>query len=586
MLYKEKNTLIKRVWFQLSKKNRYKLFFLLLLIIFSSFAEILSIGAVIPFLSILTTPELVTNSKYLNFININKANIPFYLTLIFVTLIILSGFIKILTLQIQTKISFEIGKEFSSEIYRKTLYQQYAVHTSRNTSEIISGITIKSSNVIYSYIMPILTIVSSSVLFLFFIFAFLFLNPSILIYSISGFGLIYYTIMQTSKKRLKKDSQIISEESNNVFKILQEGLGGIRDVLLDGTQESFVEIYKNADKKYRKSQSNVIILSQTPRYAVESLAIAFISILAFKLNTTSNVISSVPLLGALALGAQRILPIVQQSFQSWTMIKSNIVTLKDTLSLIEQPLPSYLTEVLKEKLVFENKIVFDNLSFRYNQNNSHHVLKDFYLEINKGETIGITGITGSGKSTFLDIFMYLLIPNKGKIIVDDSEITKSNYRAWQSNIAHVPQAIFLSDSTILENIAFGINKNQIDLGRVKDAAIKAQIHDTIENLPDKYDTVVGERGVRLSGGQRQRIGIARALYKNAKIIIFDEATSSLDNNTEYEVMKSINQLDKELTIIIVAHRISTLKNCDRILEFSNGNISKIGKYDELYKNKN
>ena len=583
MLYKEKNTLIKRVWFQLSKKNRYKLFFLLLLIIFSSFAEILSIGAVIPFLSILTTPELVTNSKYFNFININKANIPFYLTLIFVTLIILSGLIKILTLKIQTKISFEIGKEFSSEIYRKTLYQQYAVHTSRNTSEIISGITIKSSNVIYSYIMPILTIVSSSVLFLFFIFAFLLLNPSILIYSISGFGLIYYTIMQTSKKRLKKDSQIISEESNNVFKILQEGLGGIRDVLLDGTQESFVEIYKNADKKYRKSQSNVIILSQTPRYAVESLAIAFISILAFKLNTTSNVISSVPLLGALALGAQRILPIVQQSFQSWTMIKSNIVTLKDTLSLIEQPLPSYLTEVLKQKLVFEKKIVFDNLSFRYNQNNSYHVLKDFYLEINKGETIGVTGITGSGKSTFLDIFMYLLIPNEGKIIVDDSEITKSNYRSWQSNIAHVPQTIFLSDSTILENIAFGIKKNQIDLGRVKDAAIKAQIHDTIENLPDKYDTVVGERGVRLSGGQRQRIGIARALYKNAKIIIFDEATSSLDNNTEYEVMKSINQLDKELTIIIVAHRISTLKNCDKILEFSNGNISKIGKYDELYK---
>ena len=583
MLYKEKNTLIKRVWFQLSKKNRYKLFFLLILIIFSSFAEILSIGAVIPFLSILTTPELVTNSKYLNFININKANIPIYLTLIFVTLIILSGLIKILTLHIQTKISFEIGKEFSSEIYRKTLYQQYAVHTSRNTSEIISGITIKSSNVIYSYIMPILTIVSSSVLFLFFIFAFLLLNPSILIYSISGFGLIYYTIMQTSKKRLKKDSQIISEESNNVFKILQEGLGGIRDVLLDGTQESFVEIYKNADKKYRKSQSNVIILSQTPRYAVESLAIAFISILAFKLNTTSNVISSVPLLGALALGAQRILPIVQQSFQSWTMIKSNIVTLKDTLSLIEQPLPSYLSEVVKEKLVFEKKIVFDNLSFRYNENNSHHVLKDFYLEINKGETIGITGITGSGKSTFLDIFMYLLMPNEGKIIVDDSEITKSNYRSWQSNIAHVPQTIFLSDSTILENIAFGIKKNQIDLDRVKDAAIKAQIYDTIENLPDKYDTVVGERGVRLSGGQRQRIGIARALYKNAKIIIFDEATSSLDNNTEYEVMKSINQLDKELTIIIVAHRISTLKNCDKILEFSNGNISKIGKYDDLYK---
>jgi ABC-type multidrug transport system fused ATPase/permease subunit len=580
------NSLLNRVWFQLSKKNKYRLFFLLLFIIFSSFAEILSIGAVIPFLSVLTNPELVSNSKYLNFINVNNVDIPFYLTIFFIILIIFSGVIKIVTLNLQTKISFEIGKEFSSEIYRKTLYQSYRVHTLKNTSEIISGITIKSSNVIYSYIMPILTIVSSSILFLFFIFAFLLFNPMIFIYSISGFAVIYISIMRISKKRLKKDSHIISEETNNIFKILQEGLGGIRDVLLDGTQESFVEIYKNADKKYRKSQANVIVLSQSPRFAVEALAIAFIAILALKLNNTSNIMNSVPLLGALALGAQRMLPIVQQSFYSWTMIKSNIVSLKDTLSLIEQPIPNYLTHLVKEKLPFKKNIIFENLSFKYDQTSNEYILKNFNLNINRGEKIGITGVTGSGKSTFLDIFMCLLTPNKGEILVDGCNLNELNFRSWQSMIAHVPQTIFLSDSTIIENIAFGIKKEKIDLERVLNASIKAQIHDTIENLPLKYDTIVGERGIRLSGGQRQRIGIARALYKNAEIVIFDEATSSLDNNTENEVMDSINQLDNNLTIIIVAHRISTLEKCDKIIEFSNGNVSRIGKFDELYKNKN
>ena len=584
-IHNKKNpSLPKRVWLQLSSENKVKLLLLLLLVVFSSFAEVLSIGAVIPFLSILTNPELVTKNSYFDFIVTDDYDISLYLTVLFALLIVLSGSIKILTLHIQTKVSFGIGKEFSREIYRKTLYQPYSVHTSRNTSEIISGITIKAGGLIYSGVMPLLTIISSGILLLLFISAFILIKPTIVIYTLLGFGTIYTSITYFSKKRLKKDSEIINNESNNIFKILQEGLGGIRDVLLDGTQESYVKIYRKADNKYRQSQSNVIILSQTPRFAVEALAIAFIAILAYTLNqnSSSGVITAVPLLGALALGAQRVLPIVQQSFQSWTIIQSNKNSLIDTLDLIEQPMPLYLKTTRSNRISFKRDIKFNNVSFKYDLTHDD-TLKKLCLTINKGDKIGITGTTGSGKSTFLDLLMFLLTPSNGQIEIDDVAVNEFNYRSWQSNIAHVPQFIFLTDATIIENIAFGVERDDIDLARVIKSAEKAQISSTIDLLPKKYDTVVGERGIRLSGGQRQRIGIARALYKKAKVIILDEATSSLDNNTEIDVMAAIEKLDKNLTIIIVAHRTTTLKNCNYIIKFNEGKIIKTGTYEELFK---
>jgi ATP-binding cassette subfamily B protein len=285
-------------------------------------------------------------------------------------------------------------------------------------------------------------------------------------------------------------------------------------------------------------------------------------------------------LGSLALGAQRLLPILQQAYVNWTSMLGGEASLRDTIELLNQPMPQSKKIDTQNKNSFKQGVRFENVSFRYSEK-STLVLNKINLTIEKGARIGFIGTTGSGKSTFLDIVMGLLKQTSGLILIDEKPIEIYNNREWQNRIAHVPQSIFLTDSTIAENIAFGIPFNQIDFNKVTEASRKAQIDKNIENWPLKYSTLVGERGVRLSGGQRQRIGIARALYKNADIIVFDEATSALDNETEKEVMQAIDELGDDLTILIVAHRITTLKNCDLIVELKNGEIQDIGNYDHI-----
>jgi ATP-binding cassette subfamily B protein len=288
----------------------------------------------------------------------------------------------------------------------------------------------------------------------------------------------------------------------------------------------------------------------------------------------------IPILGALALGAQKMLPILQQSYNAWTQIKATQVSLQDTLDLLDQPLPSHAYESPIQAITFKNKINLKKVSFCYDEKTSA-VLKELNLTIKKGDRVGFVGVTGSGKSTLIDIIMALLHPSKGSLIVDNEIITTANSRGWQDHIAHVPQAIFLSDSSINENIAFGIAKEKIDHQRVRKVAKQAQIADIIETWPSKYETLIGEKGIRLSGGQRQRIGIARALYKKADVIILDEATSALDNKTETEVMQAIENLSKDITILIIAHRLTTLKNCTQIVELVDGRIKRKFSHKDL-----
>jgi len=250
------------------------------------------------------------------------------------------------------------------------------------------------------------------------------------------------------------------------------------------------------------------------------------------------------------------------------------------LLLLEQPLPEYAEGPTTDFIPFQKSIKLEELAFRYEES-APWVLKGVDFEIEKGTTVGFIGTTGSGKSTLLDVIMALLHPTKGRMRVDDDVITDKNHRGWQSHIAHIPQEVFLSDSTVAENIAFGVSATEIDYSLVEKAAIKAQIHETIVAWDKQYHTQVGERGVRLSGGQRQRIGIARALYKQVDVLILDEATSALDNETELAVMKSIYNTDNDITVIIVAHRLTTLKGCKRIVELEDGKIKRIGSPEEI-----
>lgn len=578
--------LLGRLWRHISLRHRERFALLLVLMIFTSFAEILSIGAVLPFLGVLTAPERVFEYsaaqpffKTMDFTTPEQLLLP--LTIIFGLAALTAGAMRLLLLWASTRLSFATGADLSISIYRRTLYQPYAIHVARNSSEVINGISGKANGVIYSVIVPVLTLISASIMLIAILIAMLVVDPVIALSAFGGFGLIYVFIIRLTRKQLSIDSQRIAHESTHVIKCLQEGLGGIRDVLIDGSQAAYCHIYRIADHPLRRAQGNTLFISQSPRYGMEALGMLLIAMLAYTLaQQPDGIAKAIPILGALALGAQRLLPVLQQAYAAWASIQGGQASLQDTLDLLDQPLPDYADQPAPEPIPFRQQISLKQLSFRHSPQ-TPWVLKTIDLTIVKGARIGIIGATGSGKSTMLDIVMGLLQPSEGTLEIDGQIITASNHRAWQTHIAHVPQAIFLADSTIEENIAFGIPADQVDHERVRQAARQAQIAESIETWPKQYETFVGERGIRLSGGQRQRIGIARALYKQADVIIFDEATSALDNETEEAVMQAIEGLSEKLTILIIAHRITTLKNCTRIVELGNGAIKRCGNYQNI-----
>lgn len=577
------NILLKRLWGHINSRRRLQFFVLLFLMVLTSFAEVFSLGAVIPFLGVLTSPDTVYANEFLRSliekIGINShKQLVLWVTVLFGFAALLSGAMRLIQLKANTRLSFAAGADLSIDLYRKTLYQPYTVHVSRNSSQIIDAVTSKVNAVIFQVIVPFLTLISSSIIMIAILGALIVVNPVVAMLSFSGFGLTYFIIIKMTREKLKSNSIKIAQESKQVIKTLQEGLGGIRDVLIDGCQPVYCNIYKNAIIPLRRAQGDNQYMNQSPRYVIESMGMVLIASLAFWISSKSGGISrEIPVLGALALGAQRLLPVLQQVYSSWSSIQGSSASLKEVLYLLDQPVQD-MSRKSNMPIVFEEYIEFNNICYRYNLNDKY-VLRDINIRIKKGDRVGIIGATGSGKSTLLDLLMLLLMPSDGIISVDGVKLTKINKQAWQSHLAHVPQTIFLADATIEENIAFGIKKEKIDSKKVLDSTRKAHIKELIESWPNQYKTIVGERGVRLSGGQRQRLGIARALYKNADVLIFDEATSALDNETEEAVMRSIKDLDKNLTIFIIAHRVSTLKDCDYVIDLEGGRVKRIVAYD-------
>lgn len=577
--------LLQRLWKHLSLRRRGQFGLLLLLMLGVSLSEIMSIGAALPFLAVLTNParvfEYPTLQPLLTWLNItSSAQILLPLTVVFALAALVAGALRLVLLWATSRMSYAAGADLSTDIYRRTLYQPYAVHCARNSGEVISGITNKTNNVIF-IINMVLNLISSSVMLVTILCAMLYVDTIVALSAFGGFGLIYLSIIGLGRTRLRTNSECVSRESVNVIKSLQEGLGGIRDVLIDGSQEAYCHVYARADRSFRRAEGSNVFIATSPRYAMEALGMILIAALAYSIALqTDGVATAIPVLGALALGAQRLLPVLQQAYGAWTGLRGGQVSLQDSLDLLDQALPAYALVENQQALPFNYSIALSAISFRYSSE-TPYVLKELNLTITKGSRIGFIGPTGSGKSSLIDILMGLLPPTEGTLAVDGRPVTSDNYRGWQKQIAHVPQVIFLADSTIAENIAFGVPKEKIDLVRVERAAQQAQIANSIEGWPNRYDTFVGERGIRLSGGQRQRIGIARALYKQADVIVFDEATSALDNDTEQAVMQAIKGLSHDLTLIIIAHRLTTLKNCTEIVELSEGRINRVGPYSEI-----
>lgn len=574
------------LWGHINLHRKRQCWLLLLLMVLASISEVFSVGMVIPFLGALTDPDkffmLPIIQPLLKFFGIySSSELLLPLTLIFSVALILVGIIRFCLLWSTSRVAFLTGVDLGVEIYRRTLFQPYSVHLSRNSSEVINGVAQKASGSIENAVLPAMNLLSSTFMTAAILIVLVMIDLTASLISFVLFTAIYSLIIMLTRKSISISSAQIAHESSNVIRLIQEGLGSIRDILVDGTQQVYCNLFRQANLNWRLAQSRANIIASSPRYGIEVVGSVLIVSLAYFLTTRSNgVASSIPIIGALVLGAQRLLPNLQQAYSAYVLIQNGKASLQDTVDLLNQKLPEYAGKSHPDPLVFLDRISMEGLSFSYDAK-SNLLLNEIDITIKKGARLGIIGATGAGKSTLIDIIMGLLNPTQGYLKIDGIAIGSKNFRAWQANIAHVPQVIFLTDGTILENIAFGIPFDQIDLNKVYAAARKAELADVVEEWPQKYNTVVGERGVRLSGGQRQRIGIARALYKEASVIILDEATSALDTETENAVMKSIESLGNNLTIIIIAHRISTLKQCTDIIRLENGKVQMMGGYDNI-----
>lgn len=559
---------------------------LLVVMLIGAVAELATLGAVVPFLALLADPAMATRypvlQKLFSVIGwTHDQNILLPATVLFAVVAVSAAAIRMVLSWGTFKFTFGVGADISVEVYRRTLYQPYRYHVERNTSEIIGGLN-KVQTVVHSVISPLVQGVVALILALAILAALVSIDPITAVVAGLGFGGIYILVTVTSRRQLRGNSRILAEKESTRVQSVQEGLGGIRDVLIDGTQGVYINRFSAIEAAQSRARSANSFIGTAPRYLIESVGMVLIAGLAYWLSHGSGgIAAAIPVLGALAIGAQKLMPLMQQVYYGWATLSGNRAVLADVVKLLDRPIPpEYSKPMTGPAAQLRCGISVRQLSFRYRED-SHDVLHAVNLEIPRGSRVGFIGKTGSGKSTLIDLVMGLLEPTSGSIEIDGKALTSASRRAWQAHLAHVPQSIFLADTTIAENIAFGGDPRELDLDRVRDAARKAQLAEFIEGLPAQYQTSVGERGVRLSGGQRQRIGLARALYKQADVLVLDEATSALDDDTERSVMAAIESLGDEVTVLMIAHRTSTLSRCHRIFELKEGTLVRSCTYQDL-----
>ncbi|MER8956276.1 ABC transporter ATP-binding protein/permease [Mesorhizobium sp. M0833] len=550
----------------------------LMLMLAGAVAEVVSLGAILPFLAVVSKPQEALASERLRpLLDVLGLNTPMELVIAaavgFALSAVIAAAVRLLLVWGSQKFVFAVAHELSVAVYRRTLHQPYAYHTAHNSSETLAAIN-KAQLVTNGLLVPLMQAASAAIIALFILLGLLFVDPLVALVSGFGFGVIYLLVMHFTKRMMRRNGGVIARAQKERVQAAGEGLGGIRDVLLDRSQMVFVKRFSAVESDLRRTQGTNNFVAAAPRFVVEGLGLVLIAGLALMLSLRDGgLVGAIPVLGALALGAQRLLPLLQQLYTGWTSYMANGQSLRDVLDILRLPdAPQFAASQNVEPLPFNTAIALENVRFSYPAV-SRPAIEEVNLVISKGMRVGFVGKTGSGKSTLMDIVLGLLTPTGGRILIDGVELSDANRSAWQARIAHVPQAIYLSDGSIAENIAFGVSSEKIDHARVHRAAEQAELLDVIEALPQGYGSIVGERGIRLSGGQRQRIGIARALYKQADVLVFDEATSALDNETERAVMQAIDGLSRALTVILIAHRISTLAKCDYIFELNAGKVS-------------
>lgn len=586
------NTLLLRLWGHLRTKRKIQIYGLTFLIINLGLSEILTLFSFQEFLAFLANPNQIekyqlTNNflKILNVNNINNFIVPSTALLIF--LVTSTIVIRLSTLRFIEKISSLVGNDLSTKALKNIIFQPYKDHLSQNSSEIITAVVVYVDSAVKT--LRLVTIgFSALIVSLSIILGLLKIEKNLALISLIISIICYLFIGKSTRKILLENSSQKAKGQVNQVKIISEVIGAIKDVILMQSYDFYLKRFKKEDFKVRKSMASTAFISVMPRYIIESAAIIFLALIVLLFYTNNYSPEYIlPTLGSFAIGSQKLLPALQNCFLSWSGLKSQRTALTKLLYYLDLNNKEYIELKNKKSLHFEELFQIKDVSFAYDKNSSS-TLSDINISIKKGEKIGFFGSTGSGKSSLIDIINGLLKPISGYLILDGQNLHDPNnsslLKSWQTSLAYVPQTIFLSDSTIMENIAFGIDKSQINMEKVIEASKKAYILKYINSLPNKFNTIVGERGIRLSGGQRQRISLARAIYRllnNTNILILDESTSALDIATEKKVIDSLININNDLTIIMITHRLTTLTKFDRVIELKNGKVLRFGKPEDI-----
>lgn len=565
-------------------RRRLQFYAVIFLIFISALAEMLSVGAVVPLLYVLLgNPSIVGAGKltgHLKDLVAVRDLGPAAIMVLFAVVVIMTGIIRIVANWVLSIFSFVICADIAEDLYSGLLNEDYEWHVNRNSSEIISSIQ-KVSLVAISVSFQFFQAVSAVFVFIAIFFAMVFLSPIMAISAAFGFGLIYYGVTSLLKRNILANSAVQAEIETRRIREVQEGLGSIRDIIINRNQQLIVKRFAKMEYRLRRVQGTNYFYGAAPRFFIETIVLlAFVGVASIFVDNPAGFVAIAPVLGGLALGAQKLLPQTQQLYSSWAQLGANSRNLEDVLNLLREVAPlgsrTSVAEIIAAPLPPATEstplIALREVAFAY-KGSPTTILEKVNLEIFRGSHVGFVGKTGSGKSTLMDLLLGLLKPSAGIVEINGAPLNDKNRASWQSELAHVPQSIYLADCSIAENIALGIPSDEADPERIREAAAKAQVLEFIERLPNGFDTFVGERGVRLSGGQRQRIGLARALYRRPSVLFFDEATSALDSETEQSVVESVRGLGSEYTIVTIAHRASTLRYCDSIYVVADGTIA-------------
>lgn len=584
-------SIIKKILKLLTKSEHKRLYIVFVAMTISGLIEVLGVVSILPFLSLITNPDLIDDNPIFNWLYItlnfqSVNNFLIFIGAIVLFVLILSNVLVFLTRWSLSRFSWRRNYTISRRLLNNYLHKPYTFFINQNSSILGKNILAEVHTAVGGVIVPLLEIFSRGIVALFIFVTLITIDPLLALSLIIALGGAYIFIYKMVKQKIYDIGKRRYQTNAERYKAIDEAFGDIKLIKIMGREKFFLDSYSKPSAEYSNHVATNQIIEYIPRYVMEIIAFGgIIIVIIYLLATGKGFQEFLPLIGLYVFATYRLMPSLQLIFTGVTNIRFNIHalnTLYEDMSSLEDESNVSSTDIMKIRpLPLKKELKLENITFSYPGVNKP-VLDNITLKIKFNTSIAFVGTTGAGKTTIANIILGLLRPDIGKILVDDVEITDKNLPSWQKIIGYIPQDIYLLDDTVTRNIAYGTPDNEINMGAVERSAKIANIHDFIVNeMPKKYQTVIGERGVRLSGGQKQRIGIARALYHNPGVLVLDEATSALDGATEKEVFQAIENIAKTKTLIIIAHRLTTIESCDVIYVIENGKIAGIGNYEEL-----